>query len=449
MQENVALPPSLSPFREYDQVVKGNVTIKKISKHKYRITFSKIGKFLVYQIWDKDNAGNLNSNRFVNYLSAKNWVTLFNNEPLFTPTTVIEMEDSNYTFVIHKAYMNSCGHVVFTVSTKEIKLESNNTSSKNLIKIPCGKFNNVRFDIDASSRKTSDPAYNVSDCGFPNVRSYCCGGNGPGSACGRWLDDAWLNIIWKTIPDGELTGRPMSEIGFPPYDYNWLGWDILNGSYTDPKPELYFIRDKKKITNGAINIDMTGDLVLNYSIDLANYVAYGINGALGISYELSNIKIVGEVIPEDKINKYVFLDVSTVTGVPSILRILFGVKGSCTLTVRQKGITPIEISINFFYLYFNPDKITNGVINISITGDLAENYSIDLANYVVGDKALDISYELTNIILVDEDIPDTMRSKYVFLEGSILRILFKVQGSCTLTVRQKNLVEIRITLQFK
>ena len=52
--------------------------------------------------------------------------------------------------------MNTSGHVVFTASTKEIKLESNNTSSsKNLIKIPPGKFNNVRFDIDAPSSAPS------------------------------------------------------------------------------------------------------------------------------------------------------------------------------------------------------------------------------------------------------------------------------------------------------
>ena len=63
----------------------------------------------------------------------------------------MEDQDENYAFVLHKARLNTCGHVVFTVSTKEIKLESNNTSSKKLIKIPCGKFNNVRFDIDAAS----------------------------------------------------------------------------------------------------------------------------------------------------------------------------------------------------------------------------------------------------------------------------------------------------------
>jgi hypothetical protein len=230
-------PPTRSPLPEFDQVVKGNVTIKKISKHKYKITFSKIGKFLVYQVWDKDNAGNLNSNRFVNYLSAKNWVRVFNimnkdlkqkKEPLFTPTTVIEMEDyDNYAFVLNKAYMNKYGHVVFTVSTKEIKLESNNTSSKNLIKIPCGKFNNVRFDIDAPDRKLPNIVYNVSDCGFPNVRSYCCGGAGPGSNCGRWVAYDWLNIIWKAtpFPTGDWTGKS------PPYNYNWLDWDFYGGNY--------------------------------------------------------------------------------------------------------------------------------------------------------------------------------------------------------------------------
>jgi hypothetical protein len=32
------------------------------------------------------------------------------------------------------------------VSTKEISLQNN--TSKKLIQLPCGKFNNVRFDID-------------------------------------------------------------------------------------------------------------------------------------------------------------------------------------------------------------------------------------------------------------------------------------------------------------
>lgn len=170
------------PVPEFDQIVKGNVSIKKLSKYRYRITFSKVGKFLVYQVWDKDNAMNLNSNRSVFYLSAKEWVTAFNNmnsdlkqknKHLFTPTTIMETEcDRNFAFVIDKANVNSSGRVVFTVSTSEISFKNNNISSKNLIKIPCGKFNNVRFDIDAVSNAADGVVLTKSNCGYLNVRVY-------------------------------------------------------------------------------------------------------------------------------------------------------------------------------------------------------------------------------------------------------------------------------------
>jgi len=138
-------------FSNFDQIVKGNVCIKKLSKHKYKITFSKIGKFLLYQVWDKDSPA-LNKKRKVGYVSAKKWVKAFKkyneevDKPLFAPTTIMETEDDNYAFVIHKACLNSHGQVVFTVSTKEIS--SQNNTSKKLVRIPCGKLNNVRFDID-------------------------------------------------------------------------------------------------------------------------------------------------------------------------------------------------------------------------------------------------------------------------------------------------------------
>ena len=67
-------PPSLS----FDQIVKGDVSIKKLSKHKYKLTFSKIGKFLMYQVWDKDNVNNQNDKRAVFYVSAKEWINGFN-----------------------------------------------------------------------------------------------------------------------------------------------------------------------------------------------------------------------------------------------------------------------------------------------------------------------------------------------------------------------------------
>ena len=145
-------PPQIPDF---DQIVKGNVNIKKLNKDKYKITFSKIGKFLMYQVWDKDSI-QLNKKRIVQYVSAKEWIKTFkgynkylekNGKPLFTPTTIMETEnDDVYAFVIHKAYMNPHGKVVFTVSTEEISPQNN--SSKKLTRLPEGKCNNMRFDID-------------------------------------------------------------------------------------------------------------------------------------------------------------------------------------------------------------------------------------------------------------------------------------------------------------
>ena len=149
-------PPPLSP--SFDQIVKGDVCITKLKnkKNMYRITFSKIGKFLVYQVWDKDNTLNRNSRRRVLNILAKDWINTFiklnkylkeNGKELFTPTTIMETtNEEQYAFVIRKIHFDSHDRVVFTISTKEIQLSNN--FSKKLIQIPCGKFNKMRFDID-------------------------------------------------------------------------------------------------------------------------------------------------------------------------------------------------------------------------------------------------------------------------------------------------------------
>jgi hypothetical protein len=148
---NTSPVPTPPPNPKFDQVVEGNVNIKQLSKKKYKITFSKIGKFLLYQVWS-DSSKKLNENRKVFYQKAKLWVQLFNltndslkasDKPLFTPTSVMEIGNNKYVFVIHKAKLNGKGHVVFKVSTKEIKL-----SDKKMLKLPCGHHDGVRFDID-------------------------------------------------------------------------------------------------------------------------------------------------------------------------------------------------------------------------------------------------------------------------------------------------------------
>jgi hypothetical protein len=148
---------------DFDQIVKGRVGIKKLSKYRYRITFSKICKFLIYQVWNKNNPNNINDNRYIYNMPAKDWVNKFkavnedlqkNNKPLFTPTTIMETEDGDsFAFVIDKAYINCHGRVVFTVSTKEIQLGNN--ISKKMTQLPIGKCNNMRFDIDEVSYGSS------------------------------------------------------------------------------------------------------------------------------------------------------------------------------------------------------------------------------------------------------------------------------------------------------
>lgn len=52
----------------------------------------------------------------------------------------------------------------------------------------------------AAPRNGDGYVYNKSDCGFPNVRTYAFGGDGPGSACGcgRWsLSDAQCAKVWS------------------------------------------------------------------------------------------------------------------------------------------------------------------------------------------------------------------------------------------------------------
>ena len=166
---------------EFDQVVKGNVDIKQLSKKKYKITFSEISKFLKYQVWS-DSSRLLNENRKVFYQKAKLWVQDFNklnaslkasDKPLFKPTTVMEIGFKKYLFVLDKAKLNSKGHVVFKVSTEEIKL-----SEKKLLKLPRGHHDGVRFDIDSRNRITLNVNEIILNSSVIGNAIYDCTGTG-------------------------------------------------------------------------------------------------------------------------------------------------------------------------------------------------------------------------------------------------------------------------------
>lgn len=200
--------PPLSPDlgRKYDQVVKGDVSILRINKNSYKITFDKIGKFLLYQIWNEkgvetytympdypssndhprnysdatkyadENADKvkkvdmkINNYRYILRKNAKKWVEYFNalnSRKNFTPTTVMQISNKKYVFVIKKAKINKKGELVFYVTTKEINIINDSKSDKVkkiFKKLPIGKYQNVRFDIDYSQDGACD-SYGSSSC---------------------------------------------------------------------------------------------------------------------------------------------------------------------------------------------------------------------------------------------------------------------------------------------
>ena len=166
--------PPAPVLPEFDQVVEGNIDIKQLSKKKYKITFSKIGKFLLYQVWSKTSK-KLNENRKVFYQKAKLWVQDFNKlndslkalkKPLFTPTVVMEIGNNKYVFVLNKAKLKGKDNVVFKVSTEEIKL-----SDKKMLKLPCGHHDGVRFDIDYLAVSLCNDA----NCSCSEIKDYALG----------------------------------------------------------------------------------------------------------------------------------------------------------------------------------------------------------------------------------------------------------------------------------
>jgi hypothetical protein len=187
----------------------------------------------MYQVWDKDDVNKMNAKRQVGYVSAKEWVTLFkkinnsleeNDKLLFTPTTIMETEYSNYAFVIHKAYFNSCDKVIFTVSTKEISLQNN--TSKKLVQLPLGKCNHVRFDIDYSA----------------------------------WYNDfKWIECYNSGTCTPEKARSSLIEPPYMWYDYNnvIINFNLLQQVYENKKGK-----------------DMLDDQLKNYITDINKYAPY-------------------------------------------------------------------------------------------------------------------------------------------------------------------------------
>jgi hypothetical protein len=175
--------------KSFDFVVKAEkVVIKEKGDNNYKVKLAGVGDFLKYQTWSSTNTNNVNGKRSVSLVNAKNWVKdnfpkkkLINptydelqqvfarfypgvvlpaipNPPnnvtsghtFFTPTTVMEVGNKKYVFVIESATYNKDKkyNTVLNVSTTQIV---KNNITKDLVKLPVNKkLNNVRLDIDSS-----------------------------------------------------------------------------------------------------------------------------------------------------------------------------------------------------------------------------------------------------------------------------------------------------------
>ena len=144
----------------YDQILSGDVTIKKsrrIKEYQYKITFSKkeMGAVLEYQVFKTTTN---NDSRKVRYRKATSWVKKNfkqsnnnNNNNTFKPTVVMELlhikkRDCRYIFVMTDAKIKH-DKVVFYASLSPLQQYYSGKKTKFLI--PTGQFKNARFDIDA------------------------------------------------------------------------------------------------------------------------------------------------------------------------------------------------------------------------------------------------------------------------------------------------------------
>ena len=135
---------------KFDQIIRGNVKICKTGEQTYKITFLKATEFTLYQVWDENGD---NSSRVIINDTDRKWQERLIAEQKrtgFAPTTIMEIGDCKWAFVITNAYFNK-NKLVLDVSTKEIV----NLSKTVKTKLPLGIHKNVRMDIDSVSHTLS------------------------------------------------------------------------------------------------------------------------------------------------------------------------------------------------------------------------------------------------------------------------------------------------------
>ena len=58
------------------------------------------------------------------------------------------------------------------------------------------EFNSTKVTEGFAAQNGWGQVFHMSDCGSGYVRSYCCGGDGPCSGCGKWgLSDGMIDAV--------------------------------------------------------------------------------------------------------------------------------------------------------------------------------------------------------------------------------------------------------------
>jgi hypothetical protein len=391
--------------KSFDQIVQGSIDIKNQSKNKYKITVRTNNQFLRYQVWSSDKT-TVNSSRSVYQQSANDWVNQFNqlnaslkasNKPLFSPTTIMELGNDKYVFVIHKAQINKNGNMVFSVLTNEINLLGG--TSKKMIKLPCGQYEGVRFDIDSS----------------PNASSYSVT---LGTSLG--LASSWP-LCFNTGSNTTLSNGSTAAFGtsgsyWTLWGYSSSPWNINNLSQTNTSGYLFIYNNYTTCVNNNIQYGANGAdagpsqlYITNYSseINALNDPDQSIGGSLSqaILQYISNHSIT----QSDLFPNLTFDDVATPT-TPNTIYYVSPQPPSLTYygstTFLLNSLPPENLGILTFYQFNIQTQIYNYFVSNS-----QGSYSSTLSNCSPANAAL-VGYDLfgipTGIITISDQCSFTL-----------------------------------------
>ena len=397
----------MTSIRKYDQIVGGNIKIDKDKTNEIRITFFEISRFLLYQIWSGTDEL-LNTNRRVFYQDASDWVlnnfTNYNRQPKYKPTSIMQIYNNRYVMVINDAKINKKGQVIFLCS--EIQYSCKN-------KIPCGKFKNVRFDIDATSTPlapailNSGPWFGIIQAAAytssePNLAQQNWTNNYSYPAAGNYIDTNSPKYFSGVSIDSYQNVYVLGELNSTHYIFIYTNYINLN----NPSPNYYQFQyispNQNYVTVGQVpelnQITLTNNII--YAIEIPNSEQGNqlpFNNYSAITLDVNN-------------NIYITAtETNIVYYIESVENLLISKSASTSITYLTPTINSI-ITNNSYKNFIYPTGICidgNGYLYISITNAVVVYQTPSLPNlgqpdatWSIDKLTYGISVDINNNILV-------------------------------------------------